>query len=253
MAPVENKTSSRQSIPCRHEIHKLTLDIVTMLKESISNAICRTFHCDIIQDYRHKKDYREWLHSGKPIPPPDIVKQKTVRKYAEKHRTNVFVETGTYLGDMVSAVRDDFYKIYSVELSSELYERANKKFSKYKHISIFNGDSSEVLPKILNHIEESCLFWLDGHYSAGVTAKGKKETPILGELKHILTHSTENHVILIDDARCFTGQNDYPTLAELRKLILGRYPDYVFEVKDDIIRTHKKGVICQCIPTLCSK
>jgi hypothetical protein len=202
-------------------------------------VLMRTFLYDIVQNYRRKKEYKEWLNSGKPIPPPDVVKHISVKEYAQEFGTQVLVETGTYLGDMVWAVKDDFHKIYSVELSTELYERAKKRFSKYTHISIFKGDSSEVLPAILDHIKEACLFWLDGHYSEGLTAKGAKETPILRELKHIFGRSMEDHVILIDDARLFTGQNDYPTLVELRESILGRYPDYAFEVKDDIIRTHK--------------
>jgi len=79
-----------------------------------------------------------------------------------------------------------------VELSTELYERAKRKFSRYKHISIFKGDSSKVLPEILSQIEEPCLFWLDGHYSKGITATGEKETPILEELKHIFNHPIED-------------------------------------------------------------
>jgi hypothetical protein len=192
----------------------------------------------IVQNYRLEKKYRNWLRAGRSIPPPDIVKQKTVKKYANKYRSRVFVESGTYLGDMVWAVKDDFFKIYSVELSPELCEKAKKRFAKYRHIWILEGDSSSVLPRILNEIEEPCLFWLDSHYSEGITAKGEKETPILEELGHIFHHPVHDHVILIDDARCFTGQNDYPTLEGLKGLTLGRYPDYVFEVKDDIIRIH---------------
>lgn len=205
----------------------------------IKDLVMWTFFSEKIQHYRDKKDYRAWLQAGKPIPPPDIVKQMTVKEYANNYKIRVFIETGTYLGDMVWAVKDNFYKIYSVELSIELYERAKKKFEKYKHISIFRGDSSKVLPEILSQIKEPCLFWLDGHYSSGITARGEKGTPIIEELNHILSHSKEDHVILIDDARCFTGQNDFPTLAELRQLITDRYSDHVFEVKDDIIRTHK--------------
>jgi hypothetical protein len=163
-----------------------------------------------------------------------------VKKYAQKHRTRIFIETGTYLGDMVNAIRNDFDKIFSIELSTELYERVKKRFEKYEHISIFKGDSSSLLTEVLSNIKEPCLFWLDGHFSEGITARGEKETPVLEELKQIFSHPVEDHVILIDDARCFTGENDYPALEKIRELILGRYPDNVFEVRDDIIRSHKK-------------
>ena len=191
-----------------------------------------------IQDYRHKKAYRNWQRLGKPIPTPHMVKQMAVKAYAAKYGTEVFVETGTYLGEMVNAVKSSFKKIYSIELSPELYERAEKKFAKDKHILIIQGDSSRILPEILNHIYKPCLFWLDAHYSKGITVKGEKETPIMDELRRIFNNPINGHVILIDDARDFTGQNDYPDLEEIRKLIVRRYPGFIFYVKDDIIRIH---------------
>jgi len=205
----------------------------------IKDVVMWTFFHNKIQHFRYNKVYRAWLHAGKPIPPPDTVKHVIVKEYAKQHRARIFIETGTYLGDMVWAVKDNFYKIYSVELSTELYERAKRKFSRYKHISIFKGDSSKVLPEILSQIEEPCLFWLDGHYSEGITATGEKETPILEELKHIFNHPIEDHIILIDDARCFTGYGDYPNIEELKAVLLSRYPDNAFNIEDDIIRTHK--------------
>jgi hypothetical protein len=42
---------------------------------------------------------------GKPVPPPHFVKQSVVRKYAKKFRIEVLVETGTYHGAMVEAMR----------------------------------------------------------------------------------------------------------------------------------------------------
>ena len=203
------------------------------------DIIQRNFIYSIIQAYRYKKIYQKWLHLGKPIPTPDIVKQMTIKEYASKYKIHVFIETGTYLGDMVFATKNNFYKIYSIELSTELYERAKKKFVRHKHISIIKGDSSKVLPEILNQVEEHCLFWLDSHYSSGITVKGEKETPILEELNHIFNHPIEDHVILIDDARCFTGHDDYPSIEELKALILSRYPNNMFNIEDDIIRTHK--------------
>lgn len=140
---------------------------------------------------------------------------------------------------MVYAVRDLFRKIYSIELDAELCEKAKSRFAKYKHITILEGDSSKVLPVILNQIKEPCLFWLDGHYSGNGTAKSVKETPISEEMDYISDHSTKKHVILIDDAREFKGQNDYPALEQLRELVLAQDSGNVFEVRDDIIRIYE--------------
>jgi hypothetical protein len=84
------------------------------------------------------------------------------------------------------------------------------------------------------------LFWLDGHYSGGITAKGRTDTPVAEELEHILTHPVMGHVVLIDDARCFVGQDHYPTLDELKEMILNKRPDWVFDVENDIIRVHHR-------------
>ena len=146
------------------------------------------------------------------------------------------IETGTYLGEMVEAMQRRFEKIYSIELSPELYVRARERFSEAENVRIALGDSARVLPMILAELHEPALFWLDGHFSEGNTAKGDRETPILDELDAIFRNEVKGHVVLIDDARCFDGTGDYPTLAELERVVRARNPNASFEVRDDIIR-----------------
>jgi len=213
-----------------------------MFKKIIKRVIKRTVIGEMVEDYRRLKPYFEWLELGKPVPPPKIVKQMTIKFYANKFKPRIFVESGTYLGEMVDAVSNVFGKIYSVELSDKLYEKAKARFSTYDHISILRGDSAKVIKEILDQVNESCLFWLDGHYSGEITVKGETQTPVMKELTHIFDHSIKDHVIIIDDARCFTGQNDYPAMQELRNLVLSRTRDYRFEVKDDIIRIHESKI-----------
>lgn len=50
----------------------------------------------------------------------------------------------------------------------------------------------------------------------------------------------DRHVLLIDDARCFGGGNDYPDAKTLERFILDMRPNWVFQIKDDIIRAHAK-------------
>jgi hypothetical protein len=97
------------------------------------------------------------------------------------------------------------------------------------------GDSGKVVPTLVPTLDKAVLFWLDGHYSSGITAKGEKECPIHEELSPILK-SKYWHVILIDDARHFVGQNDYPTLEKLEKFVKKINTGYQMEVKDDLIR-----------------
>src|SRR5258706_16154496 len=67
------------------------------------------------------KEIHKWESAGRPIPPPDAVKQKVVREYAERFRIKLLVETGTYLGDMINAVKDVFSVIHSIELDKALF------------------------------------------------------------------------------------------------------------------------------------
>ena len=93
-----------------------------------------------------------------------------------------------------------------------------------------------MLPKILSNLRDRCIFWLDAHYSGGVTAKGDLDTPIIKEIEIILEHPIRDHIILIDDAQYFVGRNDYPKLEELEKYVLGKRPDLAFNVDGGIIR-----------------
>jgi len=177
---------------------------------------------------KEKKDY--------PSPPPHIVKQMTIKDYKTKYGYEVLVETGTFLGEMVEAQKKIFKKIYSVELSVELFNNAKRRFYNDKNVTIVQGDSGKVLPKILLGIDEPAIFWLDGHYSEGITAKGEKECPILEELDAIFNSKKFNHILLIDDARCFIGKRDFPTIAQLTEYVKRKNEKYQVEIKHDIIR-----------------
>jgi hypothetical protein len=169
------------------------------------------------------------------------IKEKALLEYQKRFSLNILIETGTYLGEMVSAMRNHFKKIYSIELGKELYDQAVKRFRNEKHITILNGDSGAVLVQILQEIHAPCLFWLDAHYSAGITAKGDIDTPVAQELQIILNHEIKNHVILIDDARAFTGENGYPTVETLKEVIDSKKNNYHLEILDDIIRIYPQS------------
>lgn len=201
---------------------------------------------DYIKIKRQKRVLAMWEKNmiGKKGPLPHILKQYTVKDYAYKYGCSTLVETGTFEGDMVKATLTSFKKIYSIELDESLYKRAVNKFRKYPHVKIIQGDSGQKLKEIMYEVTTPCVFWLDGHYSAGSTAKGQIDTPIATEIETILSHAVKDHIILIDDARCFDGTNDYPVLtsfiAELRK----RRPGMMVEVYNDIIRiTPDKNIV----------
>ena len=92
----------------------------------------------------------------------------------------------------------------------------------------------------MSKINQPSLFWLDSHYSGGETAKGEKETPIYEELNHILNPSYKDHVVIIDDARCFGTDSNYPTIAELIGFINSKRLGLEIIVQDDNIRITPK-------------
>lgn len=200
------------------------------------NAVVYGLLKAILSAWRARIKLREWVKAGRPVPPPHVFKQRTVKGYASRYSTHVLIETGTHLGTMVYAVRKQFERIESIELDTELYNYAVQRFSQFDYIHIHHGDSGDILPAILEEVDEPCLFWLDSHYSGSGTARGNLDTPIMQELSAIFEHHVKNHVILIDDARDFVGKNDYPTLDELESFVCARRPNLHFDVNDDIIR-----------------
>ena len=117
---------------------------------------------------------------------------------AKKYNMHYFFETGTYAGEMIKYVNahHDWIRINSVELSPILAERATYLFAGVENVCIWYGDSAEVL-KVKGIGINPTLFWLDAHACGGVTARGKKITPILEELETVVNDI--DHVIVIDD------------------------------------------------------
>lgn len=195
------------------------------LMQTLSNAIRERIH------------YIRWIGAGRPAPAPHCVKRGVLREFARRYSLPILVETGTYQGDMVHAMRRTFKKIISIELSSELASQAQARFQNTKSpkIEILCGDSGKVLPELLPKLDDGVVFWLDGHFSGGITAKAELETPLTDELLQIFKSFQLPHVILVDDARLL-GTGDYPSLSQVQKWASGFRPGWKVELQDDILR-----------------
>jgi hypothetical protein len=150
-------------------------------------------------------------------------KRAIIEGYQRQFNPDTFVETGTFLGDTVEYFKTKFGNVVSIELSKELAEKAAKRFQNDSNVRIIEGDSGIVLADLVKNLHAPALFWLDGHYSSEFfvqdeyvrTARSDKDTPIMKEL-NILLNDSRQHIIMIDDARLFNGQGDYPTLNTIR-------------------------------------
>jgi hypothetical protein len=180
----------------------------------------------------------QWHCSGGRGALPARAKRALLRRYARDFGLHTLVETGTYLGDTVAALRHDFRRIYSIELSPALALRAKKRFQALPHVTILQGDSATVLPSLLADVFEPTLFWLDGHYSGGVTAHGGIATPIVEEVEAILAHPMQGHVLLIDDAHWLQTELSVGGVDDLVSNIRSARPAWMVELRDDVIRAH---------------
>ncbi|TAE78165.1 MAG: hypothetical protein EAZ65_02825 [Verrucomicrobia bacterium] len=191
-----------------------------------------------IKKWKESRALSKWEAAGRPAPPPHVVKQKNLRDFRDRFGLEILVETGTYKGDMVEAMKGGFRKVYSIELADHFHQAAVRRFQQDAHVEILHGDSGRVMAELVPKLDGPTLFWLDGHYSAGTTARGDKDTPILEELDHIFARKDFHCVVLVDDARCFEGLSEqiYPSIDEVRAFVNERRPGWLVDVETDCIR-----------------
>lgn len=164
------------------------------------------------------------------MPPSEHFKRRLLAQSGRGLST--FVETGTFRGDTVEAMRQRFRAIWSIELGHDLALAAQRRFARWPHIQIIEGDSATVLPTVLPQIKGPALFWLDGHWNGDdLTAPGRH--PLMDELRAVLARG-ESDVILIDDVRMF-GTGDYPSLEMVAALVAPANPPRKVNVVNDIM------------------
>jgi hypothetical protein len=145
--------------------------------------------------------------------------------------TNVFVETGTLMGETIDNVIQQYKHIHSIELSKQYADNAKNKYKNYNHVTIHHGDSSIVLYELCKIIQEPTFFWLDGHWSGGNTAKGDKDCPLIEELNAINSNLKSQCIIAIDDVRLFNTYNNENWLGITHESILEIVKDRLVSYK----------------------
>jgi hypothetical protein len=134
-----------------------------------------------------------------------------------KDNATVFIETGTWCGQgVINAIDSEFDEIHSIELDEQLYKDNIERFKHNPNVNLYHGDSSIILYDVIKNINKRMLFWLDGHYSGHGTSQSNVtqlyEFPLIYEIQQIDKHHIKDHIILIDDLRCF------PSFEEQEKL-----------------------------------
>jgi len=128
----------------------------------------------------------------------------------------VAVETGTYLGDSAELLGGFFDSVISIERDETLSRNAQERFRNRNGIQIVHGSSRTALRPCVPSGDRPALFWLDAHFSGGVTTGEDDPCPLLSEVDVITSlRGPENTIVLIDDARALIGQNGWPFVSDV--------------------------------------
>ena len=191
-----------------------------------------------IESMRSIRSIVDWVQRGCIGHAPQFVKQRVLMKYCVPGAP--WVETGTYLGTTTKFLAARSPLVHSIEPASTLYHGAARRF-RGRNVVLHHGTSEDILPKLLPELLGAVNFWLDGHYSAGLTYKSDKESPLLDELAAIRANlpRLDDVAIFIDDIRCCAPmhaherEGGYPGLDDL--VSWARDNEFGWRIEQDIM------------------
>jgi len=115
---------------------------------------------------------------------------------------DVLIETGTDGGKHLLCLAGIFNTIHTVELNRKSFTRGWRRMRKRPNIQAHFGNSTEVLPKVIDPKRET-VFWLDAHFMGGPVSVGP-QCPLMDELQIIFDYQWGYQpIIMVDDARMF--------------------------------------------------
>lgn len=150
------------------------------------------------------------------------------------------IETGTYLGAGTRRLARIFPKVDTIEVQESLAAGARSELANLRHVTVHAGSSRDVLPKLVDAATPA-LYWLDGHWSGGMTGGAEDQCPVLAEVEAIAAGHPDD-AILIDDARLFLAPpppphdvSHWPTYTQLVDAITRSRPGHHVIAAHDIL------------------
>lgn len=152
---------------------------------------------------------KQWAERGYAAPSPSFIKHQVILRNGIPDA--IWVETGTYKGDTAAILSDHAKRVFTIEPAQHLFAAAKIRFTSKPNVEVIHGLSEEVFPQLIPKLSGEINFWLDGHFSTGVTHQGPKDSPIEEELACIEKHldNFSNIVVLIDDIRYFINPSSH--------------------------------------------
>ena len=193
----------------------------------------------------------EIRHDGNRWYPTEDYKQALLVGAVKDYGLTRFIETGTCDGYTLDVLRKHVSKAYSIELGDYYYDRAVIKFKEAKNVELIHGDSCSELKKLLDRLLPApTLFYLDAHFSGGLTVRGGGvapvgyeplngvggQSPLQDELTAIFEADSEG-IIIIDDFQEFWHDG----LPELAYGVVAKYPKWEAEIKTGMMRIWRKA------------
>lgn len=169
-----------------------------------------------------------------------VLPQQLARDLRDRFGLLRAIETGTYKGGSARILASIFPEVVTIELDPTLHARAVDRLAGIPAIMAVQGSSRDRLAPLVDPVRPT-LYWLDGHWSGGVTAGEEDECPVLDELAAIAGGHPDD-CILIDDARLFVEPpppphkpEQWPSLDEIEAAIRTARPDHHVAVVHDIV------------------
>lgn len=169
------------------------------------------------------------------------VPEELVTLLQKKYNIRQFIETGTFYGGTAVWASEFFETVFTIEFSSELYEKISTKYQDIKNIQFLFGDSRVQLNRLINKLDKRAIFWLDAHWSGGETYGEEDQCPLIEEI-NIINCSSIDHFILIDDARLFTSPpqpphhlENWPSISQVIDTLRSKFSDKYIVIIEDVI------------------
>jgi len=152
-----------------------------------------------------------------------------------------FVETGTYVGNTAYWASQYFDRVFTIEKSEELWQKASSNYTGVDNVQFIIGDSRQMLREVVGKIISPAIFWLDAHWCGGITYGEGNECPLIDELQ-IIVNDSYDHFILVDDARLFLAPppkphspDQWPDIVSVINVLNSNQTRFIVVIDDVII------------------